>query len=172
MPSASASTIGGTAMTRSKSLSALEAPFLDSITHRVTSKTLASSVSTQYIRDEEMRVALAEQQRVEAAHKRYIDMRPENRATAQRGGQGHGHGGNGKGGLQSGAQPQHDGDSKEGEDQPQQQQRMSFIESEEKTKSFAEVIKLRTRMIALNDKLCHDEGKLRPKKKRLRLCPP
>ena len=62
-----------------------------------------------------------------------------------------------KGGAGSkGGQQQGDGNSK-GDDKT-----MDFVLTEEKGKALTEVMRERMRMIRMNDKLCRDEGKLKP----------
>ena len=129
-------------MQGSKSLS--ELPYLNDVVRQVAVKGLNKSINYQLAKDMEEKNLAAEQAWQEARLKRIQDLRPENRPTAR-----------GVRVKEIKVQSGHIQDTEGDVD-------LSFIATKEKTQSLSEVLSSRRRMIALNDKLCYEEGLLKP----------
>jgi len=132
-------------MKNSKSLS--ELPYLQDVVKHVSIKGLSKTINLHFQHEVQEQKIKKEEARQEARRKQLWDMRPENRESAR-----------------PHAKNEHKEEKTEKETEGAAN--MSFIETKEKVQSLKQVLSDRRRMIALNDKLCFDEGKLKPKKGR------
>ncbi len=135
----------------SKSLSELS--YLDDIAREVTRKALRTTVEKENTKIIAQRTAEIKQQKEEARRKLANDMKPENRKAA----------------VQNIIRQQMLEESPASKVEKSEAGDMSFIETEEKKQSLSSILTERKRMIALNDKLCYDEGKLKPGKRSKRI---
>jgi len=131
------------------SMSLSELPFLQDVVKQVSVKGLNKTVNLHFQHELAEQKIKKEEARLEARRKQLWEMRPENRESAR---------------------PRVKGEDKEDtmarEEKDVSAADMSFIETKEKVESLSRVLADRRRMIALNDKLCKDEGKLKPRKGR------
>jgi len=130
------------------SMSLSELPFLQDVVKQVSVKGLSKTVNMHFQHELAEQKIKKEEARLEARRKQLWEMRPENRESARPGAKGEGK------------------EDKTKEEMEAQAAEMSFIETKEKVQSLSQVLADRRRMIALNDKLCKDEGKLKPRKDR------
>ncbi len=133
----------------SKSLS--ELPYLDKIASKVTGKGLTKTVDMNYTKILEEQKLQAEMLRLELRKKRLFDMRPENRLSPR-----------------TLLRREKELANQATKEQEEEDNTDSIMDTEEKKQSLKDIINERRRMIALNDKLCYDEGKLKPKKSKLK----